>query len=38
MNDLQDDRKRLEKKIQEQQQELDRLKAEKETLLGKRQK
>jgi hypothetical protein len=38
LNDLQDDRKRLDKKISEQEQELNRLRSEKETLLGKRAK
>lgn len=38
LNDLQDDRKKLDKKISEQEQELNRLRAEKETLSGKRAK
>ena len=38
LNDLQDDRKKLDKKISEQEQELNRLRSEKETLLGKRAK
>lgn len=38
MTDLQDDKKRLDKKIQEQEQELNRLKTERETLQGKKGK
>ena len=36
LKDLQDDRKKLDKKIQEQEEELNRLKSEKETLMGRR--
>lgn len=36
LKDLQDDRKNLDKKIQEQEAELNRLKSEKESLMGRR--